>query len=193
MDREGTDMTLSAILTPIYRLCEGLACAFMALIAIAILAQIFGRLAGHAVAGADDIAGYSMAASAFLALAGTLRAGGHIRVALVIQFLPDRVRHAVELLCTLAGTVMFGFATWYFAEMSIESWEFGDVATGHVAFPLWVPQGGLTLGLAVMTLAFVEETLRVLGGAKPTYESSTATLLEAEQIGDALGAPAERR
>jgi TRAP-type C4-dicarboxylate transport system permease small subunit len=185
-------MSLSAILTPIYRACEALACGFMALIAAAILAQIFGRLAGHAVAGADDIAGYAMAASAFLALAGTLRAGGHIRVALLIQFLPRALRHAIEIMCTIVGTAMFAYASWYFIQMTYESWEFGDVASGHVAFPLWIPQAGLSLGLVVMALSFLEETLRVLRGDMPIYESSTATLLEAEQIGDALKTPGER-
>src|SRR5699024_8441698 len=57
-----------------------LAALFMILIVSVILTKIVGRMFGFLVPSASEIAGFSVAASAFLALAPTLQHGAHIRV-----------------------------------------------------------------------------------------------------------------
>ena len=152
-----------------YRICELLAAFFLASLGALILAQIVGRLFGVLVPGADDLAIYSMAASAFLALGPALRAGAHIRVGLVIDFLGRRGRTFLEAACLLAGTALVGYFTWYAFEMTRFSWMFGDVSQGLVPIPLWIPQAGMTLGLLVLVVAFLDDLAALAAGRQPSY------------------------
>ena len=79
---------MRALLDGLYRLCGILAGIFLVLIAVIILAQIGSRELNISLPSTDDLAGFTMAASAFLGLAPTLRSGAHIRVTLLIGFLP---------------------------------------------------------------------------------------------------------
>ena len=57
---------------------------FLALIGGVILYQVFGRTLGYGIPGVDDLAALFLVATAFLSLAYTFRAGGHIRVNLLL-------------------------------------------------------------------------------------------------------------
>ena len=62
-----------------------------------VLLSIAGRQFGFFVPGTDAYAGYLMAGSSFLALAHTLRRNEHIRVTLLLNLSPPRVRRALDL------------------------------------------------------------------------------------------------
>ena len=44
------------------------------------------------------------------------------------------------------------------------------MSTGVVSIPLWIPQMGMVLGLAILLVAVLDEWLIVVRGSKPTYE-----------------------
>lgn len=167
-------------LFPLYRGCGVLAALFLVGIAAVLLAQIVGRLFGILVPSANELAGFSMAAATFLALADTLGSGGHIRVSLVIQRLKGRVRRAVELWCLAVGVLLIGYFTIYTIVMVWESYDFGDVSPGLLPVPLWIPQIGMAIGLLGMTAALVEELVHVWRGAVPVYELSGETFTAME-------------
>lgn len=152
-----------------YRACGVLAGVFLALIAVVVLAQIVGRFFGVLVPGADELAGYFLAATSFLALAYTLRAGGHIRVTLLIGRLAPARRRLFELWCLAFGAVVVGYFTYHAVVMTWESYIFGDRAIGVLPTPLWIPQIAVALGLLMLALAFVEELVHVLRGGEPSY------------------------
>lgn len=130
---------------------------------------LIGRPIGLVVPSYAEFAGYFLAASSFLALAPTLRAGGHIRVSLLIGRLAPRPRRRVELWCLAAGAALAGYFTWSSLRLVLESLEFGDVSPGMVPVPLWIPQAAVTLGLAVFTLALLDELVSVARGRPPGY------------------------
>jgi TRAP-type C4-dicarboxylate transport system permease small subunit len=146
-----------------------LAGVFLILIAALSLAQICGRLLGFAAYSFDDFAGYCMAASSFLGLAHTYRRNEHIRVALVVDRFSGGTRRVLEMLCLSASTFLIGFFAWYAADMVWTSYEINDVSQGLVSVPLWLPQGGMALGLAIMTIALVDDLIVVLGRDTPSY------------------------
>ena len=115
-----------------------------------------------------------LAAASFLALAYTLRAGGHIRVSLVIQHLGPRARHAVELWCTAAGAGLAGYFAWYSVALVVDSIEFGDVSPGIVPVALWLPQSAMALGLVVLTISLVDNLVAVLMGDNSSYAAGEA-------------------
>jgi len=75
---------MRATLDLLYKSCGVLAAISLSGIAVLILAQIIGRFFGVLVPSANEIAGFLMAASSFLALAYVFRAGSHIRVTMLL-------------------------------------------------------------------------------------------------------------
>jgi len=160
------------ILDRIYRIGGALAAFFLVMIAVLTLAQIGGRLMNIQVRDAGVFAGFAMAASSFLALAYTLRTGGHIRVSLLISRLPARARRIAEGWCLLFATVSIGFFAWFTIQMTLQSYEFNDLSTGMIGVPLWIPQLGMLLGIVLLEIAFIEECVRFLKGKEPSYHET---------------------
>jgi TRAP-type C4-dicarboxylate transport system permease small subunit len=158
-----------------FKACGVLAGMFLVLIAVVILAQVFGRMAGRMVPGADELAGFFLAASSFLALAYTLRTGGHIRVTLFIGRLAPGPRRLFEAGCLALAAGISGYFAWHAVVMTWESWVFGDRAIGVLPTPLWIPQLAVVLGLAMLTLALAEALLDVLQGRMPSYRAGEDT------------------
>lgn len=158
------------LLDKLYAAGAVLAAVFMVLIAALTLAQVVGRAIGVVVPDAGDLAGYAMAAATFLALAHTFRSGGHIRVNLLLIHVPHRLRHLLECWClaflALVGALFAAFAI----KMAMDSFEFGDVSTGMMPIPLWIPQTSMVAGALLFEIAVIEELARVLRGREPRYE-----------------------
>jgi TRAP-type C4-dicarboxylate transport system permease small subunit len=157
---------MRAFLNRIYDAAGYLAAFFLVGTLVMVLIGIFGRLLDFYVRGTDSYAGYCMAASGFLALAHTLKRGEHIRVTLVLQALPERARHRLDLWCYGAACVLAAFFAWFSARLAWQSWQFSDISTGNDATPLWIPQLSMAAGAIVLLLAFVDEFVIEIRGQR---------------------------
>ncbi|MDP2639912.1 MAG: TRAP transporter small permease [Betaproteobacteria bacterium] len=146
-----------------------LAGVFLILIAALSLTQICGRVLGFDAYSFDDFAGFCMAASSFLGLAHTYRRNEHIRVAILVERLSGGRRRVLEALCLMASTFLIGYFAWYAADTVLTSYQINDVSQGLVAVPLWLPQSGMALGLAVMTIALLDDLIVVFKRGTPSY------------------------
>ncbi|MCZ7563992.1 MAG: TRAP transporter small permease [Burkholderiales bacterium] len=172
---------MRVLLDWLYRASGALAAAFLVAIALVVLAQVGANLVdalikafggepyGLLIPSYAEFAGFFLAASSFFALAYTLRHGAHIRVELLVHRLGPRARHWVELWCVAVATVVSGYFAWYSFGLVRESFEFGDPSPGIIAIPLWIPQSGMALGLAVLTIAFTDDLVALLRGRVPSY------------------------
>ncbi len=147
-----------------------LAAVFMVLIAAITLLQVLGRMLGLAVPDAGEIAGYAMAASIFLALAHTFHSGGHIRVNLLLTHVGPRLRRALEYWCLAFLALVGGLFGVFSIKLVIDSYGFGDVSTGMMSVPLWIPQISMALGAVLLEIAVIEEFVHVVRGNEPRYE-----------------------
>lgn len=129
---------------------------FLALIALVILLQIFGRIVGVVIPSANEIAGYSMAASIFLGLADALRAKAHIRVEVIIGRTSGLIRRSLELWSYGLCACLIGYLTFHAFAMTWNSYSTGESSPGLLAIPVWIPQTGMAVGLALLSLACVE-------------------------------------
>jgi TRAP-type C4-dicarboxylate transport system permease small subunit len=127
--------------------------------------MVTGRAYGLVLPSYAEFTGYFLAASTFLAGAYTLNAGGHIRVALLIQNLGPASRRMVELWCAGTGAVFAVYFTWWSLLLTLESWEFNDVSPGIVPVPIWLPQSAMSVGLVILSIALLDRFHRVLTGA----------------------------
>jgi len=153
----------------------GSAVLIVAILALIVL-QMAGRITGHVLAGTDDFAGYAVVGSAYLGLAATLRAQGHIRVQLLLQHLPARAAAWCEVLCGIVGTAMVGFLAYASFDFVRDSYQFHEVAGRLLSTPLWIPQSLLVFGLLLMLMAMMEFCFDALvaacGGARPSHSGA---------------------
>ncbi len=150
-----------------------LAAIFMIGTLLAVLSSIAGRVYPPlGIAGADAYAGYCMAASAFLALASTLRRGEHIRVTLIINRLAPGAHRALDVFCHVVALAIASTLAWYSVQLVRQSFAFNDISTGLDATPLWIPQIGMAFGATVFALAFAVDLVEVASGKKVERSSA---------------------
>ncbi len=167
-----------------------LAAVFIAAICLIVVCQVglnlldrlasllTGEAIGLTIPSYADFTGFFLAAASFLALAYTLRQGGHIRVTLVISHLGKRARHILEIWCLLLATGITTYFTWYIFALTRESFIYNDLSPGMVAVPIWIPQAAMLLGLIILSIALLDELTAALRGRTPCYVGAGEKLLE---------------
>jgi TRAP-type C4-dicarboxylate transport system permease small subunit len=160
-------------LDALYDGAAALAAFFMVALLVMVLLSIASRQLHFHVPGTDAYAGYLMAAAGFLALAHTLKRGEHIRVTLLINALRGAPRRALELWALAAASALALLGAWYSARLVWQSRAFNDISTGNDATPLWLPQLGMAIGMAVLAIAFVDELVLEWQGQRRTEGEAT--------------------
>ena len=154
----------------LYDAAGAAAAVCLASIAIVMLAQAGMREFGMLFRGADDIVGWLCAASAFLALGHTFRRGELVRVGIVIDHLPPRVRRPVGIGALFIAVAFVAYMAYAVLRFVYESWAFKEVAQGLIEIPIWIPQMSFVLGALVLLVAVVDEFIVMVGGGKPAFE-----------------------
>lgn len=161
---------IRTVLDKFYQACGYLAAAFMVGIAVAIVAQIVARMRGITL-DSTEAAGLCLAASTFFGLAHTFRRGGHVRINLLIERLPARARHGVEVFNCLLGAGVVSFLAWHVGQLALQSYQFNDISPGLLAMPFWIPQSAVAVGIVAFAVALIDELLWLLTGGRPRYEA----------------------
>jgi TRAP-type C4-dicarboxylate transport system permease small subunit len=141
---------------------------------------VTGTAIGLTIPSYSDFTGFFLASASFLALAHTLRQGGHIRVTLLISNLPDKCAAALEYWCIGVAAAISCYFTWYTGILVWESYTFHDLSPGMIAVPLWIPQCGMLLGLAILSIALIDEFVCLNYRKRPSYFDYSETLLSSE-------------
>ena len=168
---------MRAFLDRIYLWSGYLAAFFLAAIGVATVVQVVARKMGMTIE-MVEVAGFCLAASTFLGLAHTFRNGTHVRVSLLIQKIGGRYYRATEFWCCSVGAATLAYVTVQFSLFTLESYSYDDISPGLLAIPFWIPQSGVVLGLACLTIALADEAVSVLTGHDPVYAQSTDSAIE---------------
>jgi len=131
---------------------------------VCVMLGIADRQFALGLRGLDAYAGYCIAAALFMGLPGTLQRGEHIRVTLLLQHTPARLRAALEGWCLLAGIALTSALAFYACRMVWVSWTTQDVSQGSDATPLWLPQVAMALGCVGLSVAMLDAVLSRLAG-----------------------------
>lgn len=129
-----------------------------------------GREIGFNIPAGDEFTAWCMAAMAFLGLAHTFKSGDMIRVGLLTERLTGKTKRRVEIFALVTALGFSGYFTWHAIQFTYYSWLTNDMAQGVVPVKLWIPQLGYCGGLALLTIAILDELIHVLGGNLPRYE-----------------------
>ncbi len=114
---------------------------------------------------------------AFLGLAHTFKRGEMIRVGLLLERLKDAPSGSRRSVASSIAAAFIGYFTWQAGRLAYDSWRFNDMSQGVVAVPLWIPQLGFVGGLAILSIAIVDE-MATFQGNRPTYEKGPPTTPE---------------
>jgi TRAP-type C4-dicarboxylate transport system permease small subunit len=111
-----------------------------------------------------------------------LKAGAHIRITMLLQTVPARVRYALELWAFGAAALFSGYFAWQLATFAYVSFQYDEVSPGVVRFPLAAPQAAMALGAIILTVALIDEFFTVLRGRGPSFQANedAVTLGKAE-------------
>lgn len=161
---------MRGFLDRLYAASGALAAVCLAGIAAVMLAQAGMREFGYLLRGADDIVAWLCAGSAFLALGHTFRRGELVRVGIVIDHLPPRLRRAIALLALVIAALFTGYMLYAVARFVYESWQFKEVAQGLIQIPIWIPQTSFLAGAFILFVAVIDELVVLVRGGKPEYE-----------------------
>jgi TRAP-type C4-dicarboxylate transport system permease small subunit len=151
-----------AFLHRLYRLSGLLSATALVLICMLIIAQVVARNLGSTVRDAEEFAAWAMAAAGFFGLPYALHCGSHIRVQVVMRFIPESLHHPLEVLVSLIGLLLAAYLAWHCTAFVIESYRFNEVSQGLIAVPMWMPQLPMVIGTILLVLAFGERLVRVL-------------------------------
>jgi TRAP-type C4-dicarboxylate transport system permease small subunit len=154
----------------LYRASGGLAGLLLVATLLLVVVQMASRLIHVTVPGVQDLAGYGVAATAFLSLAYTLRAGAHVRVNLLLAHLNPATARLFELWCCGLGCLLTVYMAYWSIDLVHDSYEFGEVASGLLSIPLWIPRIAMALGTVVLAIALVDEFVHIVHGGRARYE-----------------------
>jgi TRAP-type C4-dicarboxylate transport system permease small subunit len=120
----------------------------------------------------NEICGYLLAAASFLALAGTLKAGAHIRVTMVLAMLSERTRYYVEIFAFGFAAAASAYGTGQLISFAWVSFRFNEVSPGVIRVPLVYPQAAMALGALILTIALVDELFLVVARGRPSFRAA---------------------
>jgi len=114
------------------------------------VAQVLSRkFINWPIYGYIDIVEIMMSFLVFMGLAYTERLGGHIRMELILTFLPKRLVNLFEVISVLVGLFVVGVLTYYTWTHALRSYTSGD-STMDAQIVLWPSKLIVSLSLALL-------------------------------------------
>lgn len=134
----------------------------LAEVTVRALSRVLPFIPGH-IPVAWEYGSYLMAASFTFGAAMTLRAGGHIRVNLLLAKIGPALTRVLEVVAAAIGFAFTGFLAFAMFRFALASLERGTTAISSNT-PLWIPQLLLCFGIALLALQFLARLLQALLG-----------------------------
>jgi TRAP-type C4-dicarboxylate transport system permease small subunit len=145
---------------------------WVAAITLLICADILGRvLFRYPLAGVPEIVKVSIVAIVWLQIPHTLKTGGHLRSDIVLRYLSERSRAALDLFACVLGAIIFGLLVYSGWDTMILAWEMGEFEGElPVRVPTYPLRSIVLLGAALTALQFLlmaAEAVRRLASRSP--------------------------
>lgn len=131
--------------------------------------NVVGRyLFGVSLLGSDEVQIFIMVGMTFLGAAVVTRRNQHLRMDVLVQFMPAAVRFFLRVAEQLLLAVLAGFVlsqSYFYARQMLRIGRTSDMA----GVPMWIPHGAVALGFA---LILVIALWRIVGIVRRTPEPS---------------------
>jgi len=109
---------------------------------------------------ADEYSAYGLAAIIFMGAGYCLKEKGHIRITLILGFLPKRLAAVITFLATAATTAFMGYLWWYLFKMVQSTIRYHSTSGTLTQTPLWIPQTLMLIGAACFLIQLAGTTVK---------------------------------
>lgn len=145
------------------------------ILAALIVVDVVLRSAGSPTVWGAEISVYLMLALVFLGAGHTWAEGGHFRVTAVVGLLDSAAQRFLEGVCTLLAVVFTTLFTYGAYQLAAFSFQLNFRTPTVLQMPVGLLQGLLFVGGLFLTLALVQDLLRILRGEE---RAESAPLVE---------------
>ena len=109
---------------------------------------------------ADEYSAYGLAAIIFLGAGYCLKEKGHIRITLILGFLPEKTARIITCGATCVTTVFMGYLWWYLFKMVGSAIRYNSTSGTLTNTPLWIPQTVMLAGAAIFFIQLAATTIK---------------------------------
>lgn len=132
--------------------------------------NVVGRyLFGISLLGSDEVQVFIMVCATFLGAAVVTRRNQHLRMDVLLQFMPEPMRIALRVAEQLLLIAIAGFVvsqSYYYASQMLRIGRTSDMA----GVPMWIPHGAVALGFALILIVTVWRLIGIV--RQPTETAS---------------------
>jgi TRAP-type C4-dicarboxylate transport system permease small subunit len=152
------------------RLDGWIGAACLASLTALMLAEVFVRAVSNVIPAvpasipvAWEWSSYLMAATFTFGAAMTLRAGGHIRVSLLLSNAPPSLRRLLDVASATVALVFMTFLAYAMVKFTYASYAKGQSSLQSET-PVWIPQAAVTFGMVLLALQLLARVIQALLG-----------------------------
>ncbi len=118
----------------------------------------------------DEYSAYGLAAIIFMGAGYCLKEKGHIRITLVLGFLPPKAARTITFLATLTTTAFMGYLWIYLLKMVQSSLRYESTSGTLTHTPLWIPQAIMLAGAACFFFELAATTIKTFAAIQTKEE-----------------------
>ena len=131
---------------------EFFAAAAMALICLITFVNVLVRyFTDESFAFTEEFSVFLMVVLTLVGAAAAFAKNSHIRMTFVVDQLPPRIAHYIEIAVMVAAAGLFGIIVWYGFKLFLDDWKFDTTSPG-IGIPQWIYTIWLPLLSAVIAL-----------------------------------------
>jgi len=147
-----------------------LSAVILGLMTILILVEIFiWNMFEKTTLIADEYSAYGLAAIIFLGAGFCLKEKGHIRITLIMGFLPETLSRVIAFIATMITTLFMGYLWWYLFKMVRSTLRYESTSGTLTNTPIWIPQAIMLVGAGCFFIQLVATTIKTWQAIK-THE-----------------------
>lgn len=128
-------------------ICAGILAAMVLLIGTELLLRNFANISWQ---GTDQFSGYMLVSLTFISASVSLASGNFHEVTVLRDSLSARasaiLAFAVYAVCLLFSLIL----AWQFIRFGWRTWNFGELSSVGIRFPLWIPRLGMIVGVIMI-------------------------------------------
>lgn len=144
----------------------------VAIFVVMIVESLLRKLGGY-IPGASELIGWFCAAAGFLALPATFKRGDMVRVGVLIDTLPNRLRKTMLLVCLVIAIVFTLYMVWAVGSYLWGGYKTDEQTQGMIEIAVWIPQLSFFAGVILLMVAVLDELVHAI--------LTPAALLKAEK------------
>lgn len=119
---------------------------------------------------ADEYSAYGLAAIIFLGAGYCLKEKGHIRITLILGFLPPKATRIITFVATMITTGFMGYLWWYLFKMVKSALRYESTSGTLTHTPLWIPQALMLTGAGIFFIQLVATSIKTWQAIKTREE-----------------------